>query len=110
MSGYHAAAPYGERRSGPGIMLGILALFLGIAVAILAIVAVVLVKTADDARDEAKIAAGATDHSTHSTASSGEVSLPLQSFAGAVPENAEALAEAHAAYDATLPPLPRAIS
>ena len=106
MSGYHAAAPYGERRSGPGIMLGILALFLGIAVAILAIVAVVLVKTADDARDEAKIAAGTTDHSTHSAASSGAVSLPLQSFAGAVPEDAEALAEAHRAYDATLPPVP----
>jgi len=78
-------------------------------VAILTIVAVVLVKTADDARDEAKVAAGTTDHSTHTTESSSAVSLPLQSFAGAVPENAEALAEAHRAYDAALPPpFPRA--
>ena len=57
----------------------VLAIFLGIAVAILAVVAVVLVKTADDARDEASIAAGTTDHSAHADSN---VSLPLQSFAG----------------------------
>ena len=34
------------------------------------------------------------------------VSLPLQSFAGTTGENAEALAQAHPAYDATLPPVP----
>lgn len=59
MAGYHAALPYrsgaAERQSGSGVLLGIVALFLGIAVAILTIVAVVLVKTADDARDEAKL-------------------------------------------------------
>jgi len=59
MAGYHAASPYrsgaAERQSGSGVLLGIVALFLGIAVAILTIVAVVLVKTADDARDEAKL-------------------------------------------------------
>ena len=94
------------KESGSSILLGILALFLGIAVAILAIVAVVLVKTADDARDEANAATGLTaspDHSAHATG--GAVSLPLQSFAGVVPENAEALAEAHVPYDASLPPL-----
>ena len=101
-----AASP----RSGPGILLGVVALFLGIAVAILAIVAVVLVKTADDARDEAKAATrpatATTDHSAHASAASGAVSLPLQSFAGAVPENADELAKAHVAYDAALPPVP----
>src|SRR5688572_13282170 len=90
MASYHAAPPYrshtAERESPSGILLVIVALFLGIAVAILTIVSVVLVKTADDARDEAKAAAGTTDHSAHSTASSGAVSLPLQSFAGTVPE------------------------
>jgi nitrite reductase (NO-forming) len=115
MSTHHAVSSYRSQRepgSGPGILLGILALFLGIAVAILAIVAVVLVKTADDARDEAKAATAATpttvstDHSAHSNAASGAVSLPLQSFAGAVPENAEELANAHVAYDAALPPVP----
>ena len=110
MAGYHAAPPYQstsrEPQSGSSILLGIVALFLGIAVAILAIVAVVLVKTADDARDEANLAAGSTDHSSHSASATGAVSLPLQSFAGTVPENAEALAEAHTAYDAALPPVP----
>ncbi len=33
------------------------------------------------------------------------VALPLASFAGQVPENADELAKAHEAYDATLPPL-----
>ena len=60
MAGYHATAPYRsgspEPQAGSGVLLGIVALFLGIAVAILTIVAVVLVKTADDARDEAKLA------------------------------------------------------
>jgi nitrite reductase (NO-forming) len=109
MASYHAASPYpsgSTEGQGPSALLGIVALFLGIAVAILAIVAVVLVKTADDARDDARLAAGSTDHSAHSAAANGGVSLPLQSFAGAVPENAEALAEAHAASDASLPPVP----
>ena len=33
-------------------------------------------------------------------------SLPLESFAGKTGANAESLAKAHAAYDATLPPVP----
>jgi nitrite reductase (NO-forming) len=88
--------------SGVGYM--ILALFLGIAVAILAVTAVVLMKTADDARDEASAAAGTTDHSTHTASSN--VSLPLQSFAGTTGENAEELAMAHEATNAVLPPVP----
>ena len=34
------------------------------------------------------------------------VALPLASFAGQVPDNADELAKAHKAYDATLPPVP----
>ena len=97
-------APYPQRapdRKESGVGLKILALFLGMAVGILAIVAVVLVKTADDARDEA--AAVTTDRSHLGT---GAVSLPLQSFAGKTGEDAEALAEAHVATKATLPPVP----
>ena len=82
----------------------LLALFLGIAVAILTITAIVLVNTADDARDEAAAAAGTTDHSAHQTESN--VSLPLQSFAGKTGENAEELAMAHQATSAVLPALP----
>ena len=84
----------------------ILALFLGLAVGVLAIVAVVLVQTADDARDEAKAAAGLTDQSAQSDTANGAVSLPLQSFAGKTGENAEELAKAHVATNAALPPVP----
>jgi nitrite reductase (NO-forming) len=108
MSSYPASAKYGtsSRRQEPGssgVGVMILALFLGIAVAILAITALVLVKTADDARDEANAAAVTTDHSSHAESN---VSLPLQSFAGAVPDNAEELAKAHPATSAELPPIP----
>ena len=108
MTSYSARYPKQavERERGSGVLAKVVALFLGIAVAVLAIVAVTLVKTADDARDEARAAAATTDQSAHSTASSGAVSLPLQSFAGKTGENAEALAQAHVAYDATLPAVP----
>jgi nitrite reductase (NO-forming) len=109
MSSYPASAHYRRPTrdrepgsSGVGVM--ILALFLGIAVAILAITAVVLVKTADDARDDANAAAATTDHSSH--AGDANVSLPLQSFAGTTAENAEELALAHDATKAALPPVP----
>ena len=92
------------RAKGSGVGYMLLALFLGIAVAILAIVSVVLVKTADDARDEAAVAAGTTDHSAHQA--EGNVSLPLESFAGRTGENAEELAMAHQATSAVLPPVP----
>ena len=107
MTSYQASQRYTRKtrdrgpRSGVGYM--ILAVFLGIAVAILAVIGVALVKTADDARDEAAIAAGTTDHSAHADSN---VSLPLQSFAGQTGENAEELAMAHAATDATLPAAP----
>jgi nitrite reductase (NO-forming) len=51
----------------------------------------------DETAQASPIAAPAHDHSAHNTA------LPLQSFAGTTAENAEELAMAHAAYDATLP-------
>ena len=104
MTSYQASQQYPrqtrDRGSGSGVGWMLLAVFLGLAVAVLAIVAVVLVRVADDARDEAAIAAGTTDHSVHADSN---VSLPLQSFAGQTGENAEELAMAHAATDATLP-------
>jgi nitrite reductase (NO-forming) len=114
MSGYTATPdtttrprPDGGRDS--GALLKIVALMLGIAVGVLAVAAVVLMQAADEARDEAKATGPAAttgttaahDHASH--ASSSAVSLPLQSFAGTVPANAQELAEAHPAYDATLP-------
>jgi len=101
-------APYrpttSDHEPGSGALVKIVALFLGIAVAVLITVAVVLVQAADEARDEAKVATGAS-HANDSFPASGAVSLPLQSFAGKTGENAEELAQAHVAYDAALPPL-----
>jgi nitrite reductase (NO-forming) len=108
MTSYQASQRYQrearDREPGSGVGYMILAVFLGIAVAILAIVAVVLVKTADDARDEAAMSARTTDHSSHVGESN--VSLPLQSFAGQTGENAEELAMAHEATSAALPAAP----
>ncbi|MCE3286577.1 MAG: nitrite reductase [Gaiellaceae bacterium] len=107
MTTYQASDRYAARKThggGGGVGYMILAVFLGLAVAILAIVSVVLVKEADDARDEAAIAAGTTDQSAHQAESN--VSLPLQSFAGTTGENAEELALAHEATSAVLPPVP----
>jgi nitrite reductase (NO-forming) len=111
MTSYQATPAHrsrsGDAAPGSGVFLKIAALFLGIAVGVLAIVAVAVVKYADDARDDAKAAAATTDHTTHPSTESTAVSLPLQSFAGKTGENAEALAKAHTAYDAALPAVPR---
>jgi len=108
MSGYTSPTPAAYRPSrkrdesrSDGTLAKVVALFLGIAVGVLVILAVVLVQVADDARDDAQAATQG-----HAAAGDGAVSLPLQSFAGTTAENAEALAEAHAAYEATLPPVP----
>jgi len=106
--------PSPKRESDSGVLVKVVALFLGIAVAVLTVAVVVMMQATDEARDEANAAgqpaATATtthDHSSHSTAaSSSNVSLPLQSFAGTTAENAEELAMAHQAKDATLPPIP----
>jgi len=97
---YRPSRKRDESRS-DGTLAKVVALFLGIAVGVLVILAVVLVQVADDARDDAQAATQG-----HAAAGDGAVSLPLQSFAGTTAENAEALAEAHAAYEATLPPVP----
>ena len=117
MSSHSATIPAQRRESqkgpgGSGAVWKVVVLLLGIAVGVLAITAVVAVQAADEARDEATAggAAPATathDHSGHaSAATTSGVSLPLQSFAGTTAPNADALAKAHVAYDATLPAVP----
>ena len=103
MTTYSTHAPYGHETppERSGALVYVVALFLGLAVAVLSVVGVVLMKTADDARDEAKAAA-----TTPAAAASGAMTLPLQSFAGTTAANAQALAEAHAARDAVLPTVP----
>jgi nitrite reductase (NO-forming) len=114
VTSYSTRAPYGgdapSAREGSNALPYVIAVFLGIAVAVLAIVTVVLVHTADNARDEATAAAKAMSSmpgmSAGSTAQTGAASQPLESFAGVVPANAADLAAAHAARIAALPAVP----
>jgi nitrite reductase (NO-forming) len=104
MASYHASPParYPKRtveyEKESGVLLKIVALFLGILVAVLGFFALMMWADARAARDDAN--AASTVVADHNTA------LPLNSFAGVVPENALELAGAHKPYDATLPPLP----
>jgi nitrite reductase (NO-forming) len=105
--------PTAGNGKGSGVLLKILATFLGLAVGALLVAVVVMMQAADEARDEAKAvsdqpaaAAGGHDQATHDPAATGATSLPLQSFVGKTADNADVLAEQHAATDATLPPIP----
>jgi FtsP/CotA-like multicopper oxidase with cupredoxin domain len=113
VTSYSTRAPYGHDSrpdaDGSGALVKVIAVYLGIAVAVLAVVSVVLLQAADQARDEATAAnsSGAMlGMNTGTATQSGTVSLPLQSFAGKTAENAEELATAHAAREAVLPAAP----
>jgi nitrite reductase (NO-forming) len=80
------------------------ALLLGLLVGVLAIVAVLLWADARQSRDDGVAVATAPD-ATHNHATDHNAALPLNSFAGVVPSNAQALAEAHKPYDAAMPPV-----
>ena len=85
-----------------GAFFKLAAILLGFAVGAVGIFALLMWSDAREARATATGQAPAqapapVDHNT---------ALPLASFAGVVPENAEQLAQAHEAYDATLPPAP----
>ena len=109
MASYPAPAPYRRTESkGPSPWLAIVAVMLGIAVAVLGVAAVVSMQAADEARDEAKAAGeqpAAAAAPAHDHAATANTSLPIESFAGRVAENADELAKAHAAYDARVPAL-----
>ena len=84
-------------------------MMLGFTLAVVGFFALMLWADARESRDgaaEPAAAAGATPAASHDHATDHNTALPLNSFAGVVPENAAALAEAHKANDATLPPVP----
>jgi nitrite reductase (NO-forming) len=87
----------------------LLALFLGLAVGVLALVAVWMGISAQDARNDARAAAQAAPAAPASSMpgmampSAAEGARPTPSFAGITPANADALAGAHDAYPAALP-------
>src|SRR5918995_4617513 len=83
-----------------GAFFKVAAILLGLAVATVGFFALMLWA---DARDEHEAVAARPAAETH--AAGPNTALPLNSFAGIVPPNAQALAEAHKAYDAALPPV-----
>jgi nitrite reductase (NO-forming) len=102
----HPATAYRPPRSPEsGALVKVVAVFLGIAVGILAIAALLLWADARDAR-ATEAAAPASSPATSAAHADHNTALPIESFAGVVPDNAQELAEAHKATDATLPPVP----
>jgi nitrite reductase (NO-forming) len=90
-------------------LVKIVAVFLGLAVGVLAIVAVWMGASAQDARNDARKAAAAAPAATSSMpgmampASGTQGATATPSFAGVTPSNATSLAAAHRAYPAALP-------
>ncbi len=81
------------------------AILLGLLVAVLGFFAMLMWADSRENRDSARSTDGAAPTATQDHAASHNTALPLNSFAGVVPANAQQLAEAHAARDATLPAL-----
>jgi nitrite reductase (NO-forming) len=86
------------------------ALLLGLAVAVVGFFALLMWADARDDGGTASSEAAATPAATHNHATdhvtNPNQALPVSSFAGVVAPNAQELAEAHRAYDATMPPVP----
>ena len=99
--------PASETPSGAFWMVA--TMLLGFTVAVIGFFALMMWADARDARDAAAQPAAAESTaatSGHDHATDHNTALPLNSFAGVVPENAVELAEARKATDATLPPAP----
>ncbi len=95
--------------TGSGVFAKVAALLLGILVAVLGLFSLLMWADAHEAREAAAQPAAATSDiaATHDDADAAHnTALPLNSFAGVVPENSQELAAAHKPYDATLPPIP----
>jgi nitrite reductase (NO-forming) len=104
MASHSASRHAAPSESDSGAFFKVAAMLLGLLVSVVGFFAFMLWADAREARNDANTAAaeataGARVHAEHNTA------LPLNSFAGTVPANAQQLAEQHEAYDATLPPL-----
>ena len=104
MASHPASTYHRPVETDSGAFFKVAALLLGLLVAVVGFFALMLWADAREARDDANSAAaeataGASAEQGHASA------LPLDSFAGKVPANAQALAEAHKPYDPVLPAL-----
>ena len=103
MATYRASShPPAESES--GAFFKVAAMLLGFAVATVGIFALMMWADARESRD-AKAPAPTASAAVEDHAGAHNVALPLNSFAGVVPENAAELAAAHKPVDATLPAL-----
>jgi nitrite reductase (NO-forming) len=95
------------------ILVGLIAVLLGVAVGVLALVAVWMGSSAHSAQRQAQAAADKVSAATSTHGMAGMAGMPgmtsssagavTPSFAGAAPANADALAAAHKAFPAELP-------
>ena len=104
MARHPAPTHHRQADADSGVFTSVAALLLGLLVAVLGVFALMMWADARDARDDARSAA--SEPSAGAQVREKHTSLPLASFAGQAPDNAEALAKARAATDATLPPVP----
>jgi hypothetical protein len=100
-------APVSRRRieTDAGALAKVAALLLGLLVGTLGIAAVLMWADARQARDDASAAASPAPAAAHNHATDHNTAQPISSFAGVVPSNAQALAKAHKAWDAKMPPV-----
>ena len=105
------AARRAKRGSDPG-MWAVVSLLLGLLVGVLGFVAVAMWSDARDARHSANASQAATANDSASmpgmdmSAQAAAAPSELQSYAGAAPTNAAAIAAAHKPYPAALPAIP----
>jgi nitrite reductase (NO-forming) len=103
--------PRRRRETDSGAFFKVAAVLLGLLVAVLGMFALLMWADARKSDDGADVAQTALNAAGPSAAGTGQVAdhntaLPLDSFAGVVPDNADELAKAHPATDAVLPAVP----
>ncbi len=104
MSTHTAARRQRRTGSDSNVLAHVVAVLLGLLVVVLGFFALVMWMDARDAREDTQ--SSAADASALGTHANHNTSLPVNSFAGVVPENALELAEAHVPTDAALPAIP----
>ncbi len=104
MASHPASAYHRPVETPSGAFFKVAAILLGLLVAVLALFALLMWADARDSRDSvaASNAAAEPAAAEHSPAAH-NTALPLNTFAGVVPDNAQELAEAHKPYDASMP-------
>jgi nitrite reductase (NO-forming) len=107
MASHPATTSHRPAETDSGALAKAAALLLGLLVAVVGFFALLMWADARESRDGATASpAPAASAAPQDQATDHNTALPLNSFAGVVPANAQALAEAHRAVDATLPPIP----